>query len=174
MTQPMTEPTPRPAAAQPTTQPTTQPASSHPLGTRGAVRFRFDGGALSHVGVRLLAAVVTIGTLGFGFPLGFVLVRRWKATHLTVDGRRLAFNGSARELLARWVPWWILTLVTLGVYGLWVYPRVARWAWERTDFATTWHWTPADGAVEPQRPLAPPSRLHLAFFADAGTHQLVG
>jgi hypothetical protein len=154
--------------------PASAPTTDHPLGARGTVRFGFDGDALGHFGVRLVAAIVTIGTLGFGFPWGFVLVRRWKARHLTVEGRRLEFTGSARELFADWIPWWMLTIASLGIYGLWVYPRVARWAWEHTDFATTWHWTPAGYGADQERPLAPPDRLPLAFFAGAGRHQLVG
>jgi uncharacterized membrane protein YjgN (DUF898 family) len=150
------------------------PRPEHPLGARSTVRFAFDGGAASHFGVRLLAAIVTLGTLGFGFPLGFVLVRRWKARHLVVDGRRLVFTGSARELFSDWVSWWLLTVATLGIYGLWVYPRVASWAWLHTDFAMSWQWTPADAPSEPTRPLAAPSRLPLAFFASPGMHQLVG
>jgi uncharacterized membrane protein YjgN (DUF898 family) len=136
-------------------------------------QFLFDGDVAGHLRVRLAAIVVTIGTLGFGFPLGFVMVRRWKASHLTVDGRRLEFTGSARELFSDWLPWWILTLGTLGIYGFWVYPRVARWAWEHTVVVRPEPWKYA-AAPEPARPLAAPSRLAEAYFTEAGMHQLVG
>lgn len=141
--------------------------------TRNSDRFAFDGGVGGHLAVRLAAAVVTIGTLGFGFPLGFVMVRRWKTRHLMVDGRRLEFTGSARDLFAVWLPWWMLTLGTLGGYGFWVYPRIARWSWEHTRVVSLQPWEYAVPLEQP-RPLAAPSRLPLAFFSETGMHQLVG
>jgi uncharacterized membrane protein YjgN (DUF898 family) len=133
-----------------------------------------DGGAVGLLGLRLVACVITIGTLGFGFPVGFVLVRRQKARHLTRDGRRLEFTGSARELFRDWLPWWMLTLGTLGVYGLWVYPMVAGWAREHLELAPLRPWEYDATPAEPVRPLAAPIRLSLGFFTETGMHQLVG
>jgi uncharacterized membrane protein YjgN (DUF898 family) len=136
-------------------------------------RFSFDGSAAGYLGIFLFAAVITAVTLGFGFPLALVMVQRWKSRHLTINGRRLVFTGSARELFRDWLAWWLLTVGTLGLYGVRVYPRIVAWTWENTDFDRVWQPEPATSTSYASRPLAPPSRLHLAFFTEAGRHQLV-
>jgi uncharacterized membrane protein YjgN (DUF898 family) len=139
-------------------------------------RFRYDGDVSGYLGTRLLAGLVTVATLGFGFPVGLVRVQRWNARHLSVDGRRLTFTGRAPDLLRDWVRWWPLVLVTLGLYGFAVVPKVRRWVWDHTDVlasgqpsSVTVTTYAAPGAAGP---LAPPTRLHTAFFTEAGRHQL--
>ncbi len=126
------------------------------------------------LGVRVLAALITVATLGFGFPVGLVMVRRRRARHSTYDGRSVEFTGSARELFRDWLPWWMLTLGTLGVYAAWAFPRVARWVREHTRVAPLPLWEYDVGAVEPPRPLAAPTRLAPPFFAEAGLRPLAG
>jgi uncharacterized membrane protein YjgN (DUF898 family) len=137
-------------------------------------RLVFDAGTGGRLRIHLAAAAVTVGTLGFGFPMGFVLVRRWRARHSTIDGLPLEFTGSARELFRDWLPWWMLTLGTLGVYGVWTFPRVARWADAHTRVAVRQVWAYDATPSEPTRPLAAPSRLSLAFFTEAGVRRLAG
>lgn len=138
---------------------------------RNPARFSFDGETAGYLGTVVMAGVVTLVTLGFGFPLGLVRVQRWKARHTTVEGRRLVFTGSARELTGDWVPWWLLTLGTLGLYGFCVKPRVTRWVWANTDYEPGPTGSKSH-AGEP-RQLGDPSRLHLAFSSEAGRHRLV-
>jgi uncharacterized membrane protein YjgN (DUF898 family) len=97
-------------------------------------RFRFDGGAGTYLGTALLGGLITIFSLGICYPFALVLVQRWRAKHSLIDGRRLVFTGSAWGLFGNWVKWLLLCVVTLGVYGFWVAPRIARWKWEHTDF----------------------------------------
>ncbi|WP_406830267.1 DUF898 family protein [Pedococcus sp. KACC 23699] len=54
--------------------------------------------------------------------------------HSYIDGQRLVFTGSAMGLFGNWIKWLLLTFVTLGVYLLWVGPRIAAWKWKHTDF----------------------------------------
>jgi len=97
--------------------------------------FRFDGGAGTYLGTGILAALVTVFTLGICYPFALVLVLRWRAKHSFIDGRRLVFLGSAWGLFGNWVKWFLLMVVTLGIYSLWVVPEINRWVWEHTDFA---------------------------------------
>jgi uncharacterized membrane protein YjgN (DUF898 family) len=132
-----------------------------------------DGRLIGRIGVRMAAAAVTVATLGFGFPVGLVMVRRSQARHTTLDGRHVEFTGSARELFRSWLLWWTLVLVTLGVYSLWVVPRVSRWTREHTRIAPRPAWEYDVASAEPFR-LAGPIGLSLAFFPEAGTRQLLG
>lgn len=98
-------------------------------------KFKFDGGAATYVGTALLGALITVFTLGICYPFAVVLMQRWRAKHSLIDGKRLIFTGSAWGLFGRWLLWLLLIIVTVGIYLLWVGPRIQRWKWENTDFA---------------------------------------
>lgn len=57
---------------------------------------------------------------------------------LMVRSQRLTFTGSAVGLFGHWIKWFLLIFITLGIYSLWVGPRIERWKWENTDFDPTW------------------------------------
>lgn len=97
--------------------------------------FTFDGGAGTYLGTSLLAVLVTVFTLGLAYPYALVLVQRWKAKHTYVEGRQLKFTGTGMGLFGNWVKWFLLCLITLGIYGFWVQPRLTQWVVEHTDFA---------------------------------------
>ena len=99
------------------------------------MKFEFDGGAATYWGTSLLGNLITFVSLGFLYPFALVLKERWRAKHSYIDGRQLAFKGSAWGLLGRWIGWLLLIIVTLGVYSFWVIPRLQRWRWENTAFA---------------------------------------
>ncbi|MGA8246245.1 MAG: hypothetical protein WB797_05010 [Nocardioides sp.] len=140
--------------------------------TDNSGRFAFDGDVAGYLGTRVLAALVCVVTLGFGFPLALVLAQRWNARHLTVGGRRLVFTGRAGDLFRDWRTWWPLTVVTLGVYAFSVVPKVRGWIWDHTDYQAVWQLEPAPASAHADRPLAPPSGLHLAFFTEVGRHRV--
>ncbi len=97
-------------------------------------QFVFDGGAATYVGTGLLAFVITVVTLGFCYPFALVLKERWRAKHSLINGQRLIFTGSATGLFGLWIKWLLLIFVTVGIYSLWVGPRIARWKWQHTGF----------------------------------------
>jgi uncharacterized membrane protein YjgN (DUF898 family) len=98
-------------------------------------QFAFDGGAGTYFGTALLAFLITVFTLGLCYPFGLVLRERWRAKHSYIEGRQLAFNGSAWGLFGLWWKWLILIIITIGIYSFWVGPRIYRWKWEHTSWA---------------------------------------
>ena len=114
--------------------------------------FRFDGGAGTYLGTGILAFLVTILTFGICFPFALVLRQRWRAKHTYINGQRLIFNGSAVGLFGNWIKWFLLTVITLGIYGFWVGPRIQKWIVENTDFDPTY----------------PPAQIPTEQFATAG------
>ena len=97
--------------------------------------FSFDGGAATYFGTALLGALVTIVTLGICYPFSLVLNEKWRAKHSYIEGRQLVFTGTGVGLFGLWIKWFLLIVITLGIYGIWVAPRVAKWKWEHTSFA---------------------------------------
>jgi uncharacterized membrane protein YjgN (DUF898 family) len=140
--------------------------------SHNAGRFGFDGDVTGYLGTRLLALLLTVLTLGFGFPYAVVLVQRWNARHLTLGGSRLVFTGRAGDLLRQWVVWWPCVLLTVGFYAFAVFPRVIRWVWDNTDYQALWQAEP-ERVTTYVRPLVAPVRVHLSFFTEPGMHQSV-
>jgi len=99
-------------------------------------QFAFDGGAGTYIGTGLLAFLITVLTLGICYPFAVVLRERWRAKHSYIDGRQLVFVGTALGLFAMWLKWLVLIIVTLGIYLFWVGPRIYRWKWENTAWAS--------------------------------------
>ncbi len=98
-------------------------------------RFTFDGGAGGYVGNALLGGLITLFTLGICYPFALVLMERWRASHSYIEGRPLVFTGTATGLFGLWIKWFLLCVITLGIYSFWVAPRLQQWKWEHTDFA---------------------------------------
>jgi uncharacterized membrane protein YjgN (DUF898 family) len=98
-------------------------------------RFTFDGGAGTYVGTVLLGHLITIFTLGICYPFALVLMQRWRCKHTYIDRQQLVFTGSALGLFGHWIKWFLLSVITLGIYLFWVTPRLQKWVTENTDFS---------------------------------------
>lgn len=77
----------------------------------------FDGGLFSYIGHVILAILITVLTLGICAPWGMCILYNWKIKHTVIDGHRLYFDGTAMQLFGNWVKWWLLTIITFGIYG---------------------------------------------------------
>lgn len=92
----------------------------------------FDGGMLSLIWNRLVALLITIFTLGIGFPWAVCLVCEWETKHTVINGHRLGFDGKAMQFFGNWIKWQILTIITLGIYGFWLGIKVKQWITKHT------------------------------------------
>lgn len=98
-------------------------------------KFTFDGGAATYLGTAILGIIITVFSLGICYPFALVLRQRWRAKHSYIDGKQLIFTGSSIGLFGHWIKWFVLIVITFGIYLLWVGPRIQKWIWENTDFA---------------------------------------
>jgi uncharacterized membrane protein YjgN (DUF898 family) len=135
-------------------------------------RFGFDGDVTGYLGTRLVALLLTVLTLGFGFPYALVLVKRWNARHLVIGGSPVVFTGRAGDLMRQWAVWWPCVVLTVGFYAFAVFPRVIRWVWDNTDYRALWL-AASDPVPSYVRPLVAPVRVHLSFFSEPGLHQTI-
>jgi uncharacterized membrane protein YjgN (DUF898 family) len=125
--------------------------------------FTFNGGAGTYFGTGLLAFAITVLSLGIAYPYALVLRQRWRAKHTYVNGHRLVFVGTGIGLFGLWIKWLLLSVITFGVYLLWVVARIQKWVVENTDFDPTFSAGPAYSAPgtaslsTPSPPLPPPA-----------------
>lgn len=68
-----------------------------------------------------------IVTVGLAYPWILCSSQHSKCKHTVVSGRRMKFIGDPKELIGHWILWWILTVVTFGLYGIIVKLRFQQW-----------------------------------------------
>ena len=101
----------------------------------GAKIYKFSGGAASWFGTQILGVLITICTIGICYPFAVVLVERWRAKNTFLHGRQLLFIGTGWGIFGLWIKWLLLSIITLGIYTFWVYPRLMQWKVENTVYA---------------------------------------
>ena len=87
----------------------------------------FDGGVLGCLGATILSSLMITFTLGIATPWAVAYLYKFILSHVTIDGRRLRFDGTGGQLFGNWIKWFLLTIVTLGIYSFWVTPRLYNW-----------------------------------------------
>ena len=97
--------------------------------------FVFDGGAATYFGTAILSWLITVFTLGIGYPWALCLFHRWKTKHTYVQGKQLVFTGGGFPLIGLWIKWMVFLIITLGIYSFWLIPSLNQWIVEHTDFA---------------------------------------
>lgn len=76
---------------------------------------------------KLSLYLLSIITLGIGYPITFFYMTKWEAEHTYIDRRALRFDGSIKELMLIWLKWLGLVLLTLGVYSFFISKRLKIW-----------------------------------------------
>jgi len=96
---------------------------------------KFTGGLLGMIGIGILQGLIITFTLGLGLPWAVCLKQRWIAKHTVIDGRRLIFDGTAWQLFGSYIKWFLLTVITLGIYSFWLNIKMKQWVVSHTHFA---------------------------------------
>jgi len=91
----------------------------------------FDGGVLGLLGTNLLAGLVSFVPF-VGIAWGDIIKLRWEKGHTVTDSRRLIFAGSVGSLFLKYLVWGILTVITLGIFAIFMPVKLLRWQAENT------------------------------------------
>ena len=94
----------------------------------------FDGGLLQLIGWNILGILLTLITLGIGFPWAICMKYRWQQKHTVIEGRRLGFDGTGGQLFGNSIKWILLTIITLGIYAFWLGIKLKKWIVKHTYF----------------------------------------
>ena len=94
----------------------------------------FTGGAISNFLRNFAVSFVSVITLGLLYPAMFCWKQRWVAAHTFIDGRKLVFDGKGSQLFGKYLLWFLLTIVTLGIYSFWLSVRMTQWTTKHTHF----------------------------------------
>lgn len=96
---------------------------------------KFTGGLLGLIGISLLQGLLISITLGFGAPWAICMKEKWVAEHTIIDGKRLTFDGTGGQLFGNYIKWFLLTLITFGIYGFWLSIEMKKWIVKHTHTA---------------------------------------
>lgn len=92
----------------------------------------YDGGMLGFVGYSILGFLITLCTLGLLYPVAAVMLIDYDTRHTIIDGRRLSFEGTAGNLFVQYLKWWLLCIITIGVYTFWLRKKMMQWRVKHT------------------------------------------
>ena len=88
---------------------------------------RFEGSVIAFIGITLLTNFLTGISLGFAFPAMYCFKKRWIYLNTVVNGYRLRFTGTGGQLFGKYLLWMLLTLLTCGVFALWLPVKYQQW-----------------------------------------------
>ncbi len=95
----------------------------------------FDGGLAGLIGTNIVNFLLAFVTLSIGIPWCICRKQRWFAKHTFINGHQLQFTGTGASLVWQWIKWMLLSLITIGIYGLWVPIKLEKWTVSHTEFA---------------------------------------
>ncbi len=93
---------------------------------------RFTGGLLGLIGINILQGLLIGLTFGLAAPWAICMKQRWIARHTVIDGRQLIFDGTGSQLFGNYIKWFLLTIITLGIYGFWLDIKMKQWITKHT------------------------------------------
>ena len=92
----------------------------------------FDGHMIQYLGWSLLSVIVTAISLGICYPITVSWMIKFKYKHTVYDNKRLVFDGNGAEMLGKWILWVLLSIITIGIYALWVPCKLEAWKAKHT------------------------------------------
>ena len=87
----------------------------------------WDGGVLDTVVNSIVASLIISFTCGIATPWAICYMMKFIIEHAVIDGKRMTFDGNGAQLFGNWIKWFFLTIITCGIYGFWVMPRLYKW-----------------------------------------------
>ncbi len=94
----------------------------------------WDGGVLDTVVNSIVASLIMSLTCGIATPWAICYMMKFIIGHAIIEGKRLRFVGKGGSLFGNWIKWMLLTMITCGIYGFWVAPRMYKWVVSNIEF----------------------------------------
>ena len=92
----------------------------------------FDGGLLQLIGWKILGNILTVMSFGIAYPWAVCFIKKWEAKHTVINSRRLIFTGTGGGLFVKYIIWWLLSIVTLGIYLFFLPIKMEKWIASQT------------------------------------------
>lgn len=87
----------------------------------------WNGGVLETLLHVIGASLIMSITCGIATPWAVCFLMKFIIDRVEIDGKKLSFDGNGAQLFGNWIKWFLLTVVTCGIYSFWVLPKMITW-----------------------------------------------
>ena len=94
----------------------------------------YDAFFLFNIFNKFCCILLTLITLGIGYPFAVCIRERFEIKHTKYDGDELRFDGKGVMLIGKWILWWLLLIITFGIYLFFIPSRIKKWKAKNTHF----------------------------------------
>lgn len=94
----------------------------------------YRASVVKHYFLSLYAGFLVLISFGLLMPYVLCMNNRFVSSNTYINGERLVFSGKALQLFGKFLLWWVLTIITLGLYGIWLTISVKKWTIKHTHF----------------------------------------
>lgn len=94
----------------------------------------YDGKLLEIIGYRILSFLITLVSFGIASAWGEKLLIAYDVEHTVYNGKRLKFNGTGASLFVQKFKWIFFSIITFGIYALWIPVKKQKWIASNTYF----------------------------------------
>ena len=94
----------------------------------------FDGKLIQLIGWILVGLILTVVTLGLGYPFAKCFILDWRFKHTKINGKRLSFDGNGLQLWGNYIKWTFFTIITLGIFLLFLPVQWNKWIVKHTHY----------------------------------------
>lgn len=94
----------------------------------------FGGGVFDHNMRVFLQVLFFVLTLGLGLPWIICMDQIWHLDNMIIDGKQVVFEGRGKKFFWRFVGWFWLSVITLGIWSFWMAVKMLRWYAKYTHF----------------------------------------
>lgn len=108
--------------------------NTHILGCKKEESSKFVGKAIGYFGMILLTGLIKAVTLGILTPVADAMMIKWRVKRTRYNGYHLDFDGHGGQLLGSYILWWLLGIITLGIYFLFIPIKLKQWEVKHTQF----------------------------------------
>lgn len=89
-----------------------------------------------YAGIGLLKFVITVLSFGLAYFWAYAFKEKTLTKYTFIDGRRLTFNSTSGKFFLTNLLWTLLTIITVGIYGLFLKGKILRWQIANTGVET--------------------------------------
>lgn len=94
----------------------------------------FDGSVIELLGWKVLSFLITMITFGIAAPWGACMIYSYQINHTVYNGKRLKFEGTGGDLFVNIFKWVLLSIVTLGIYTIFIPVKKTKWVISNIHF----------------------------------------
>lgn len=99
----------------------------HMEGEISCLECKFRANAIIFDLVLLSCLLLNIVTLTLLRPIFITWRNRYVQNRIVIDGRALYFDGNGIQLIGKYIVWTLLSLITCGIYSLFIHIRLKKW-----------------------------------------------